>query len=226
MAGPLRYIGETVPIKAEFLLDDIGVTGIGPIVSIRRLSDGNYLQNGGGSFGATFASNAMTEIDNINERGIYIYNFNQAVDTTLVQQNYLVKVSGFVNTQSRFMSQVISFDKSFEQLIRDASGTLEAEHNITQASLATFSGEALVDLDQIKGVGFSSGDSLDAISAAISGLTSSSDAALILALSGTLIDEHNDTQNRIVLTSGAIISEINNGVLPTGLIQIELDCGI
>lgn len=212
MPGPLKTIGETVPIKADFLLDNNGVTGLTPVVSIRKLSNGNYLQNGGGSFGASFATNTMSEVDSTNEPGTYLYNFNQSDDAAGAAENYLVRISGDVNGSSKFLTQVIAFDKDPDFVIEQLSGTLTGE------------------LDAIKGTDFDpTSDSLDAISEAISGVSASNSGvseATIIALSSTLILEHNTTQGLITSASGEIISEINDGVEPTGVVDLIIDVGI
>lgn len=50
-----------------------GQTGLTPTVAIRRLSDNQWLQAGGGSWGAGFATNNMVEPDATNLPGLYQY---------------------------------------------------------------------------------------------------------------------------------------------------------
>jgi hypothetical protein len=210
--GPLKVIGETVPIKADFFLDNNGVTSLTPAVSIRKLSNNEYLQNGGASFGASFATNNMSEVDSTNEPGTYLYNFDQSADTDGTAENYLVRISGIVNGQDKFLTQIVSFEKDPDFVVEQLSGTM------------------LSEFSDVKGADFdATSDSLDAISAAVSGIDASSSGVseeTILALSGTLIVEHDTTQSLITSTSGTIISEINDGIEPTGVVDLVIDVGI
>jgi hypothetical protein len=90
------YFGQVAKLRLLATRDKTGITGLNVNVSIRRLSDGAYLQNGGASFSPSFAVNSVTEIDSTNERGVYQYNFDQAVDDSYssgVNQAYLVSFS-------------------------------------------------------------------------------------------------------------------------------------
>ncbi len=57
----------------EIIVDGTGKTGLSPTVAIKRISDGFWLQAGGASFGAGFASNTMTAVDASNLPGLYQY---------------------------------------------------------------------------------------------------------------------------------------------------------
>lgn len=50
-----------------------GTTGKSPTVAIQRIADGQWLQSGGGSWGGTFATNTMPEVDATDLPGLYAY---------------------------------------------------------------------------------------------------------------------------------------------------------
>lgn len=58
-----------------------GQTGLSPTVSIIRLSDGQWLQAGGMTWGASAVSLSMSELDAVNLPGIYSYTVNTAALT-------------------------------------------------------------------------------------------------------------------------------------------------
>jgi hypothetical protein len=57
----------------EIVSAGIGRDGHAPTVAIQRISDGQWLQAGGGSWGGTFATNAMNEVSSTNLPGLYDY---------------------------------------------------------------------------------------------------------------------------------------------------------
>lgn len=74
-------IGSTYPLQLLILSSGVGVTGQSPTVILQRLSDSLYW-NGSTSFSPTIAFIPMTEVDSVNQPGLYQVVFNQAVDNT------------------------------------------------------------------------------------------------------------------------------------------------
>jgi hypothetical protein len=57
---------------------DFGAAGLAPTCAIQRRSDGQWLQAGGGSWGAGYATNPMVEVDGTNLIGVYEYDVPSA----------------------------------------------------------------------------------------------------------------------------------------------------
>lgn len=57
----------------EIVSAGIGRSGHSPTVAIQRVLDGQWLQSGGGSWGGTFATNAMSEVSATHLPGLYEY---------------------------------------------------------------------------------------------------------------------------------------------------------
>ena len=57
----------------EVVVGGAGMTGLTPTVGIQRISDGQWLANGGGSWAAPFAVNNMVPVDATNAAGLYQY---------------------------------------------------------------------------------------------------------------------------------------------------------
>lgn len=66
-----RY--SSVRAAVEIVTAGIGQTGKSPTVAIQDLDSGDWLQNGGGSWAAGFATNALSELDATNLAGFYEY---------------------------------------------------------------------------------------------------------------------------------------------------------
>lgn len=64
--------------RLDITVAGVGSTGKSPTVAVRRVSDGQWLQSGGGSWGAGLATNAMTEVDSVNLPGLYEYSVPSA----------------------------------------------------------------------------------------------------------------------------------------------------
>lgn len=61
-------------------LNGVGVTGQSPSVAVQRKSDGAYWT--GSSFTGSFVAQPMTEVDAVNEPGLYKATFDQSIDNT------------------------------------------------------------------------------------------------------------------------------------------------
>lgn len=64
---------DDISVYLEIVALGVGQTGLSPEVYIFRNDDSQWLQTGGGSWGAGVASNTMTEVDAANLPGLYIY---------------------------------------------------------------------------------------------------------------------------------------------------------
>jgi len=62
-----------VVARLEIVVGGVAETTAAPTVKVRRESDGNWLATGGGSWGASAATNAMTHGDPTNRPGCYFY---------------------------------------------------------------------------------------------------------------------------------------------------------
>lgn len=72
----------------------VGITGKTPTVAILRENDSNWLQNGGGSWGAGFATNDMTEVDATNLQGVYTFQIDAAdIDVELGGDGYWLYIN-------------------------------------------------------------------------------------------------------------------------------------
>lgn len=59
--------------RLELVIAGVGQTGLNPTVAIQRLADSQWLQAGGGAWGAGFAVNNMVQVDAANQPGLYEY---------------------------------------------------------------------------------------------------------------------------------------------------------
>lgn len=64
---------DRVRATLEVVSSGIGRAGLVPTVAVQRVSDGQWLQGGGGSWGAGFDANSMTPVDATNLPGVYRY---------------------------------------------------------------------------------------------------------------------------------------------------------
>jgi hypothetical protein len=62
---------DQVKASIEVVTAGTGQTGLSPTVAIQRISDGQWLANGGGSWAAGFATNPLVETDINNLPGHY-----------------------------------------------------------------------------------------------------------------------------------------------------------
>ena len=86
------FYGTTLTCRLEVVVLGVGSTGLAPTVAVQRLSDGLWLQAGGGSWGAGVATNPMVEASAANMPGLYEYTVPSArVDYSTGRQGYLVK---------------------------------------------------------------------------------------------------------------------------------------
>jgi len=63
----------SIVARLELVVAGIGQPGLTPTVAIQRLDDSLWLQAGGGSWGAGYATNFITQIDAANQPGMYEY---------------------------------------------------------------------------------------------------------------------------------------------------------
>ena len=64
-------VGDTSVILSLTVTKNGGVIGLSPTVSIRRISDGQFLDFGTSTFQAAFVDTTMTEVDAANLPGVY-----------------------------------------------------------------------------------------------------------------------------------------------------------
>lgn len=69
---------DQVRATLEIVVAGTGQTGLSPTVAILRLSDNLWLQAGGGSWGASIATNTLTEVSSSNLPGLYSYSIPSA----------------------------------------------------------------------------------------------------------------------------------------------------
>lgn len=107
---------ERFPISATINLDltietaGAGITGETPVAVIDRLSDGFFYDGalvGGSRFTATYATNAMTEVDSVNLPGLYRYQFDHEEDLTASEYFFVRLLNTGAN--ARIDDQTIAF---------------------------------------------------------------------------------------------------------------------
>lgn len=79
-----------IRVTLEIVDNGAGQTGLSPACTIRRTSDGQYLQSGGG-WGASPSSIALSEASAANQPGLYHY-AAPAADTAPTDGHYWVKI--------------------------------------------------------------------------------------------------------------------------------------
>ncbi len=77
-------IGVEIPIQFFITFEGSGVTGQTPSIIINKTSDNTYFTGSG--FSGTVVQLPMTEVDSVNQPGLYTYTFDQSIDNT--EQNY------------------------------------------------------------------------------------------------------------------------------------------
>lgn len=96
---------DLISVSFEAVAGGVGDAGLTPTVAIQRKSDGLYLQSGGGSWGAGFATNNMTEVDASNQPGLYEYAVPSGqLSRTAGADGYFVKVVESVNSLLEYSS--------------------------------------------------------------------------------------------------------------------------
>ena len=82
---------DDIRITAEIVDDGTGVTGLTVECYVRRTLDGDYLQDGGGGWGASPDALAMTEVDSSNLPGLYGFTI-QTDDLDPDNGHYIVRI--------------------------------------------------------------------------------------------------------------------------------------
>ena len=106
-------IGSDVSLFLDLVRSDgVGLTGSDPQVMIRRYRsvDGGFLDNyywDGSSFVSTPTSASMTQVDQTNQPGVYVYAFSQSLIQSGTVYNVMYKHNstplGFVNEYHYFV---------------------------------------------------------------------------------------------------------------------------
>lgn len=105
-----RHKWNDVDITAEIVVAGVGVGGLAPTIAIQRKSDSQWLQAGGGSWGAGFAVNNMVEPDAVNLIGLYNYAIPTArLDATAGAAGYLVEINEATIPANEFMYAAIDY---------------------------------------------------------------------------------------------------------------------
>ena len=90
-----RY--DSIKATAELVVAGAGQTGKTVTVAIQKVDTGQWLQAGGASWGAGFATNTMTPVDAVNAPGLYEYDLSASLVYSDIQNNqtdgYLVKIT-------------------------------------------------------------------------------------------------------------------------------------
>jgi hypothetical protein len=82
----------SIVARLELVILGVGQVGLNPTVAIQRLADSQWLQAGGGAWGAGFAVNNLVQIDAANQPGMYEYVVpNARLDFVASLQGYRCK---------------------------------------------------------------------------------------------------------------------------------------
>src|SRR5882724_1000982 len=71
-------VGSSYPLQLLITANGTGITGQTPTVTLQRLSDSFYWTGTG--FTSTFTEVPLTEVDSVNQPGLYSVTFNQGID--------------------------------------------------------------------------------------------------------------------------------------------------
>lgn len=93
--------GSVAKLFLEITASGVGQTGESPTVSIQRLSDGLWLDPNTNTFVVTRQEAALVQVDATNLPGLYSFDFDHTIDTTLSQEF----VARFTNTGANALTE-------------------------------------------------------------------------------------------------------------------------
>ena len=125
-----RY--DSIKATAELVVAGAGQTGKTVTVAIQKVDTGQWLQAGGASWGAGFATNTMTPVDAVNAPGLYEYDLSASLVYSDIQNNqtdgYLVKITEPTLSLLEYVKVDVEYDPSEPGVIagRSLSDVLDA----------------------------------------------------------------------------------------------------
>ena len=102
-----QHQSDKLRLTLEVVVSGVGRTGLNPEIAIKRNTDGHWLQAGGGSWGAGYATNVMIEVNAVDLAGLYDFlvpsarlSYVQDIDGYYVQMaDSTVNVLEYVNVE-------------------------------------------------------------------------------------------------------------------------------